>query len=90
MSAWYDRVGDLTLFEANWGAFDRQNWQHIGKFDRKASEPCLNIDISNVAYSLIPHVSRFLRVIAFVDSTWVFLLLSFYVVISWNMPLFKV
>ena len=31
-----------------------------------------------------------LRVIAVVDSTWVFLLLSFYIVISWNMPLFKV
>ena len=30
------------------------------------------------------------RVIALVDSTWVFLSLSFYVVISWNMPLFKV
>ena len=30
------------------------------------------------------------RVIALVDSTWVFLLLSFYICISWNMPLFKV
>ena len=30
------------------------------------------------------------RVIALIDSTWVFLLLSFYIVISWNMPLFKV
>ena len=29
-------------------------------------------------------------VIALVDSTWIFLLLSFYIVISWNMPLFKV
>ena len=29
------------------------------------------------------------RVIALDDSTWVFLL-SFYIVISWNMPLFKV
>ena len=29
------------------------------------------------------------RVIAFVDSTWVFLLLSFDIVPSWNMPLFK-
>ena len=29
------------------------------------------------------------RIIALVDSTWVFLL-SFYIVISWNMPLFKV
>ena len=30
------------------------------------------------------------RVIALVDSTWVFLLLSFYIVLSWNTPLFKV
>ena len=30
------------------------------------------------------------RVIALVDSTWVFLLLSFYIVLSWNIPLFKV
>ena len=30
------------------------------------------------------------RVIALVDSTWVFLLLSFYIVFSWNIPLFKV
>ena len=30
------------------------------------------------------------RVIPLVNSTWVFLLLSFYIVISWNMPLFKV
>ena len=29
------------------------------------------------------------RVIALIDSTWVFLLFSFYIVISWNMPLFK-
>ena len=30
------------------------------------------------------------RVIPLVNSTWVFLLLSFYIVLSWNMPLFKV
>ena len=30
------------------------------------------------------------RVIALVDSTWVFQLLSFYIVLSWNMFLFKV
>ena len=29
-------------------------------------------------------------VIALVDPMWGFLLLSFYIVISWNMPLFKV
>ena len=30
------------------------------------------------------------RVTALVNSTWVFLLLSFNIVISWKMPLFKV
>ena len=30
------------------------------------------------------------RLIALVDSTWAFLLLSFYIVFSWNKPLFKV
>ena len=30
------------------------------------------------------------RVIALADSTWGFLVLSVYIVISWNMPLFKV
>ena len=30
------------------------------------------------------------QVIALVDSTWVLMLLLFYKVISWNMPLFKV
>ena len=29
------------------------------------------------------------RVVALVDSTWVFSQLSFYIVISWNMSLFK-
>ena len=29
------------------------------------------------------------RVIALVDSTWVFLWLSFYILISWNMPLWS-
>ena len=33
---------------------------------------------------------RILEFFALVDSIWVFLLLSFYVVISWNMPLFEV
>ena len=40
--------------------------------------------------SLIQHVSRVHG--SLLDSTWIFLLLllSFYIVISWNMPLFKV
>ena len=39
MSAWYDRVGDLTLFEAlTGGAFDRLNRQHSGEFDQNFSK----------------------------------------------------
>ena len=39
MSAWHDRVGDLTLFEALTGrAFDRLNWQHSGEFDQNFSK----------------------------------------------------
>ena len=39
MSAWHDRVGDLTLFEAlTGGAFDRQIWQHSGEFDQNFSK----------------------------------------------------
>ena len=35
MSAWHDRVGDLTLIEAlTGGAFDSQNWYHSGEFDQ--------------------------------------------------------
>ena len=35
MSAWRDRVGDLTLFEAlTGGAFDRLNWQHSGNLTK--------------------------------------------------------
>ena len=35
MSAWHDRVQDLTLFEALTGAaFDCLNWQHSGEFDQ--------------------------------------------------------
>ena len=39
MSAWHDRVGDLTLFEGpTGGAFDSQNWQHSGEFDQNFSK----------------------------------------------------
>ena len=35
MSAWHDRVGDLTLFEAlTGGAFDRQNGNTAGNLTK--------------------------------------------------------
>ena len=45
---------------------------------------CQRLETKVFRNSLIQHVSRVL-----VDSTWVFRLLSFYIVISWNMPLLK-
>ena len=53
---------------------------------------CQRSEAKGFCNSLIQHVSRVHGswVIALVDSTWVFLLLSFYIVILWNMPLFKV
>ena len=39
MSAWHDRVGDLSLFKTlTGGAFDRLNWQHSGEFDQNFPE----------------------------------------------------
>ena len=39
MSAWRDRVGDLTLYEAlTGGEFDRLNWQHSGEFGQNFSK----------------------------------------------------
>ena len=39
MSAWHDRVGDLTLIEALTGrAFGGQNWHHSGEFDQNFSK----------------------------------------------------
>ena len=34
MSAWHDRVVDLTLFEAEGGAFDRQNGNIAGNLTK--------------------------------------------------------
>ena len=39
MSAWHDRVGDLTLFQAlTGGAFDHRKWQHSGEFEQNFSK----------------------------------------------------
>ena len=71
-------VGNLTQNEARWGIW--LSCQNV--FQRSETKGFHN--------SLIQHVSRVPGSLLFVDSTWVFLLLSFYIVISWNMPLFKV
>ena len=90
----------MTLFEGlAGGAFDLVNWQHSGEFDPKRGPPGGAFDFRvKTSASGRKQISQFFdsargprsQVIALVDSTWVFLLLSLYIVISWNMPLFKV
>ena len=76
-------VGNLTQNEAHpaGGAFDFR-FKHLSCMSAVGSKR-----ISQFFDSAGEPRSR---VIALVDSTWVFLLLSFYIVLSWNMPLFKV
>ena len=74
----------LALSSVQWGIWPKMrparwgiclSWQNV----------CQRSEARGFRNSLIQQVSR---VHGF--STWVFLLLSFYIVLSWNMPLFKV
>ena len=72
----------LALSSVQWGPWPkiRPTWWVI-------CLSCQNVRISQFFDSARGPRSR---VISLVDSMWVFLLLSFYIVISWNMSLFKV
>jgi len=67
------------------GHLTRVKLRTEGNLTQNEAQPVGHLTIvSNLCrHSLIQQVSRI------VDSTWVFLLLSCYIVISWNMPLFK-
>ena len=83
-------------------AFDSRSAPYSGEFDLKWGPPGGAFDFrtktsvsgrkqKDFAILWLSKWAAFnSRVITLVDSTWVFLLLSFYIVISWNMPLFKV
>ena len=72
----------------------------VGNLTQNEARPVGNLTFASKRLSAVgsKRISQFFdsageprsRVIALVDSTWVFLLLSFYIVPSWNMPLFKV
>ena len=87
MSAWHDRVVDLTLFEAlTGGAFDRQNGNIAGNLTQNEARPVGHLTFVLKRLSAVENkrISQFFdsaseprsRVIGLVDSTGVFLLLS--------------
>ena len=91
----------MTLFEAlTGGAFDVKTGNIAGNLTKNGARPVGHLTFASKRLSAVgsKRISQFFdsarepcsRVIALVDSTWVFLLLSFHIVLSWNMPLFKV
>ena len=82
------------------GHLTRVKLRKVGNFTQNEARPVEHLTFVSKCLSAVgsKRISQFfdsaheLRswVIALVDSTWVFLLLWFYVVISWNRPLFKV
>ena len=82
-------------------AFDPRQAPYSGEFDPNQGPPGGAFDFrvkTSVSGRKQKRISQFFdtarephsQIIALVDSTWVFLLLlSFYTVILWNMPLFK-
>ena len=82
------------------GHLTRVKLRTVGNLTQNEAHPVGHLNFVSKRLSAIGNkrISQFFdsareprsRVIALVDPTWVFLLLSFYRVISWNMPLFKV
>ena len=79
----------LALSSVQWGIWPKMRPARWGIW-----LSCQNVfqrsETKGFRNSLIQQVSRVHGSFLLVDSTWVFLLLSLYIVISWNMPLFKV
>ena len=67
-------------------AFDSRKAPYSGEFGPKWGPPGGAFDFRTNT-SVSGRKQKDFRVIALVDSTWVFLLLSFYIVVSWNLPL---
>ena len=82
------------------GHLTRVKFRTVGNLTQNEARPVGHLTFVSKRLSAVgsKRISQFFdsageprsRIIALVDSTWVFLLLSFYIVLSWNMPLFKV
>ena len=83
------------------GHLTRVKLRTVGNFTQNEARPVGHLTFVSKRLSAVgsKRISQFFdsageprsRVIALhCDSTWVFLMLSFYIVLSWNIPLFKV
>ena len=82
------------------GHLTRVKLRTVGNLTQNESRPVGHLTFVSKRLSVVgsKRISQFFdsegeprsRVIALVDSTWFFLFLSFCIVLSWNMPLFKV
>ena len=82
------------------GHLTRVKFRTVGNLTQSEARPVGHLTFVSKRLSAVgsKRISQFFdlageprsRVIALVDFTCVFLLLSFYIVLSWNMPLFKV
>ena len=98
-SQFQDRPSPPPPPRANPGHLTRVKLCTVGNLTQNEARPVGHLTFVSKRLSAVGNkrISQFFdsacaprsRVIALVDSTWVFLLLSFYICISWNMPLFK-
>ena len=76
------------------GHLTRVKFRTVGNLTQNEARPVRHLTFVSNRLSAVgsKRISQFFdsRVIALIDSAWVFLLLSFCIVLSWNMPLFKV
>ena len=82
------------------GHLTRVNLRTVGNLTQNEARPVGHLTFVSKRLSAVgsKRISQFFdsageprsRVITLFHSTWVFLLLSFYIVLPWNMPLFKV
>ena len=96
----YVPVNSKTAHPPPPGHLTRVKLSTVGNLTQNEARPVGHLTFVSKRLSVVgsKRISQFFdsarerhwRVIALVDSTWVFLLLSFYIVILWNMPLFKV
>ena len=90
----------IPLHRAIPGHLTRVKFRTVGNLTQNEARPVGHLTFVSKRMSAVgsKRISQFFdsageprsRISALVDSTWVFLLLSFYIVLSWNMPLFKV
>ena len=79
----------LALSSVQWGIWPKMRPTRWGIW-LSCQNVCQRSETQGFRNSLIQHVSRAHRSLLLSIPTWVFLLLSVYIVISCNIPLFKV